>query len=69
MGTGVMAYTLAEMLSYLSQGQTVHPGQVITSGSYPGGCALDLGRKLKRGDKVELRISRLGSLANQIAAA
>jgi len=49
--------------------QTVQPGQVVTSGSYPGGSAMDLGRSLKPGDLVELRIDRLGSLLNQIAPA
>jgi 2-keto-4-pentenoate hydratase/2-oxohepta-3-ene-1,7-dioic acid hydratase in catechol pathway len=62
-----MAWEFADLLSYLSRGQTVRPGHIVTSGCYPGGSALDLGRKLRRGDLVELRISKLGSLANRIA--
>jgi len=67
--TARMEWSFAELLAYLSQGQTIQPGQVVTSGSYPGGSAMDLGRFLKPGDFVELRIDRLGSLINQIAPA
>jgi len=67
--TARMEWTFAELLAYLSRGQTVRPGQVLTSGSYPGGSAMDLGRSLKSGDVVELRIDRLGSLVNPIASA
>jgi len=67
MSTREMAWPISDVLSYMSQGQTIHPGHIITSGSYPGGCGSDLGRTLKPGDKFELRIARLGSLANQFA--
>lgn len=59
-----MAYSFADVVSYLSQGQTLQSGQLVTSGSYPGGCGLDLGRTLEPGAEVELRIERLGSLKN-----
>jgi 2-keto-4-pentenoate hydratase/2-oxohepta-3-ene-1,7-dioic acid hydratase in catechol pathway len=58
-----MAWSFADLLSYLSRGQRVHPGHVLTSGSYPGGSGLDLNRKLRRGDKAELRVSGIGALA------
>ena len=61
-----MAYSFADIVSYLSQGQTLQPGQLVTSGSYPGGCGLDLGRTLEPGAEVELRIERLGSLRNRL---
>ncbi len=65
--TSEMAWKFPDLLSYLSRGQTVHSGHVLTSGSYPGGSAMDLGRALSPGDVVELRISKLGSLVNTIA--
>jgi 2-keto-4-pentenoate hydratase/2-oxohepta-3-ene-1,7-dioic acid hydratase in catechol pathway len=68
MSTGEMSWSISDVLSYMSEGQTIYPGQIMTSGSYPGGCGSDLGRKLRPGDKFELRITRLGSLANQFAA-
>ncbi|MBI4189395.1 MAG: fumarylacetoacetate hydrolase family protein [Betaproteobacteria bacterium] len=55
-----------EMLSYLSLGQTIHPGHVISAGCYAGGSGLDLNYKFQAGDLVELRISRIGSLVNRI---
>jgi 2-keto-4-pentenoate hydratase/2-oxohepta-3-ene-1,7-dioic acid hydratase in catechol pathway len=60
--TSGMVWDFAEMLSYLSLGQTVHPGQVISGGCYPKGSAMDLDRKLSPGDQVELRISKVGAL-------
>ncbi len=67
--TARMEWDFAELVAYLSRGQSILPGQVVTSGSYPGGSALDLGRMLKPGDLVELRIDRLGSLINPVAPA
>jgi 2-keto-4-pentenoate hydratase/2-oxohepta-3-ene-1,7-dioic acid hydratase in catechol pathway len=57
-----MVWDFAEMLSYLSLGQTVYPGHIISGGCYPKGSALDLGRTLNPGDFVELRVSRVGNL-------
>ena len=62
-----MIWDFAEMLSYLSQAQTIYPGHVISAGCYAGGSAMDLNRKLNPGDVVELRISRIGSLVSRIA--
>jgi 2-keto-4-pentenoate hydratase/2-oxohepta-3-ene-1,7-dioic acid hydratase in catechol pathway len=67
MSTREMAWPISDVVSYLSQGQSLYPGHVITSGSYPGGCGSDLGRKLHPGDRFEVRITGLGSLVNQFA--
>jgi 2-keto-4-pentenoate hydratase/2-oxohepta-3-ene-1,7-dioic acid hydratase in catechol pathway len=64
--TSEMVWGFADLVSYLSKGQTVHPGHIITSGNYPGGSALDLGLKLDRGDEVTLVIDKLGALTNTI---
>jgi len=60
--TESMIWDYAEMLSYLSLGQTVHPGQVITGGCYPMGSAMELDRELHPGDAIELKITRIGTL-------
>ncbi len=60
--TTAMIWDFAEMLSYMSLGQTIYPGQVISGGCYPKGSALDLDRSLHSGDVIELRISKIGSL-------
>lgn len=64
--TSDMVWDHAELLSYLSRGQTIHPGHVISSGCFPGGCAHDVKIDLAHGDQVELRISRIGSLHHQM---
>jgi 2-keto-4-pentenoate hydratase/2-oxohepta-3-ene-1,7-dioic acid hydratase in catechol pathway len=61
-----MAFTFPQMLSYVSQGQTIYPGHIISGGSYFGGSGFDLKRTLAPGDVVELKISRIGSLINTI---
>lgn len=58
--TSGMVWGFDDLASYLSRGQTLRPGHVLTSGNYPGGSALDLGIELKAGDTVTLRIERLG---------
>jgi 2-keto-4-pentenoate hydratase/2-oxohepta-3-ene-1,7-dioic acid hydratase in catechol pathway len=63
--SGIM-WDFPEMLSYLSRGQTIHPGHVISAGCYAGGSGLDLNYTFKPGDLVELRISKIGSLINRI---
>jgi len=64
--TSRMAWDFADLVAYLSKGQTLYPGQIVTSGSYPGGSGLDAGIKLKPGDKVAMNIERLGSLVSTL---
>ncbi|GAA5233157.1 fumarylacetoacetate hydrolase family protein [Verticiella sediminum] len=64
--TSGMVWDFPEMLSYLSIGQTVPPGQVISAGCYAGGSARECGRVMRPGDRVELRISGIGSLNSTI---
>jgi 2-keto-4-pentenoate hydratase/2-oxohepta-3-ene-1,7-dioic acid hydratase in catechol pathway len=59
-----MAWSFADLVSTLSRGQRLYPGQVLTSGCFPGGCGFDLGLKFKTGDVVELEIEKLGVLRN-----
>lgn len=62
--TSNMAWGFADLVAYLSRGQTQKPGQIVTSGAFPGGCGLDAGINLTPGDVVEMRIERLGALAS-----
>ncbi len=60
--TRTMVYGVAHLVSYLSQFFTLHPGDIISTGTPPG---VGLGMKpptfLKAGDVVELGIEGLGS--------
>jgi 2-keto-4-pentenoate hydratase/2-oxohepta-3-ene-1,7-dioic acid hydratase in catechol pathway len=60
--TATMIFTVAQIISHLSQLMTLHPGDVITTGTPPG---VGMGMKpepvyLKPGDVMELEISGLG---------
>ncbi|MBL9046658.1 MAG: fumarylacetoacetate hydrolase family protein [Tabrizicola sp.] len=60
--TATMVYGAAFLVSYLSQFFTLHPGDVISTGTPPGvGMGLKPPRYLKPGDVVELGINGLGS--------
>jgi len=59
--TSTMVYGVAHLVSYLSQFMSLHPGDIISTGTPPGvGLGLDPPRYLKPGDIVELGISGLG---------
>ena len=71
-----MNWTFAEILARASYGVTLHPGDVIGSGTVGTGCLLELnGSKvtdtqwLKPGDKVALEIDLLGRLENTVVRA
>ena len=53
------------MVSHISQGETVYPGDVIGSGTFHKGCGLDLDRWVKAGDVIELEVPALGVLRNR----
>ncbi len=70
-----MNFTFAQILERASYGCTLHPGDVIGSGTVGTGCLLELnGSKitdnqwLVPGDHVALEIDRLGRLENTITA-
>ncbi|MCT8161292.1 fumarylacetoacetate hydrolase family protein [Pseudoruegeria sp. SHC-113] len=59
--TRTMVYGVAHLISYLSQFFTLHPGDVISTGTPPGvGLGFTPPRFLKAGDVVELGIQGLG---------
>lgn len=67
--TGTMVYQVAHLVSYLSQFMTLHPGDVISTGTPPGvGMGLKPPRYLKAGDVVELGIEGLGQQRQDVIA-
>jgi len=68
--TAKMAFSVAELISFLSHGTTLDPGDVIFTGTPPGvGMARDPKVFLKPGDEVTVEIQGLGSLTNPVEAA
>lgn len=64
--SGEMFFDFAEIIAYLSQDETLQPGDFIGSGTVGNGCGLELDRWLKPGDIVELEIEKLGILRNRV---
>lgn len=63
-----MHHTFADMIAYASQAQTLHPGEVLGSGTAANGSGLEQDRWLRPGDVVELEAEGIGVLRNRIAA-
>lgn len=67
--TRTMVYGVAHVVSYLSQFMTLHPGDVISTGTPPGvGMGHKPPRYLKAGDVVELGIAGLGQQKQNVIA-
>ena len=56
------------ILAYASEGETLHAGEVIGSGTVGGGTLVEFGRFLADGDLIELEIAGLGVLRNRVVA-
>ena len=63
--TSRMIYSIAEQIATLSERLTLHPGDVILTGS-PAGVGLARGEFLHPGDTVRIAIQSLGELTNVI---
>ncbi len=68
--TSDMAFGVAHLVHYISQFMTLHPGDVINTGT-PAGVAMGRpdGVYLSKGDVVELEIDRLGRQRQQFGQA
>ncbi len=68
--TGDMHVGIDDLVAYISQFMTLHPGDVITTGT-PAGTALgaDPGRYLTEGQIVTVTIEGLGSQVSSVASA
>ena len=67
--TKTMVYGVAHLVSYLSQFMTLHPGDVISTGTPPGvGLGMKPPQYLKAGDVVELGIAGLGQQRQDVIA-
>lgn len=67
--TRTMVYGVKHLVSYLSQFMTLHPGDVISTGTPPGvGLGMKPPRYLKPGEVVELGIEGLGRQRQDVIA-
>ena len=61
-----MHHSFGDLIAYASLAQTLYPGELLGSGTAPGGSGLELDRWLQPGDVVELEIEGIGVLRNRI---
>ena len=67
--TSKMIFSIAYLISYISEGITLEPGDIISSGTPEGvGFFRDPPVLLKPGDMCEVRVEKLGSLRNPVVA-
>jgi 2-keto-4-pentenoate hydratase/2-oxohepta-3-ene-1,7-dioic acid hydratase in catechol pathway len=64
--TAGAAHDVGAMLAYASAGERLAPGDVISTGTMPGCCGLELDRWIRPGQTVELEIDGIGTLRNRI---
>ncbi|MGC4068534.1 MAG: fumarylacetoacetate hydrolase family protein [Polyangiaceae bacterium] len=64
--SSAMHHGFEEMIAHVSRSETLHPGDFFGSGTVGTGCGLELGRRLRKGDRVTLEVDRLGRLSNPI---
>jgi 2-keto-4-pentenoate hydratase/2-oxohepta-3-ene-1,7-dioic acid hydratase in catechol pathway len=68
--TSLMIFTVRRLISVLSEGLTLEPGDVISTGTPAGvGFGMQPQRYLTFGDVVECRIESIGSLVTRIGSA
>ena len=63
---GDVRWTFPQMIAHVSRAEDVWPGDVYGSGTFGGGCGLDLGRFLHPGAVVELEATGIGVLRNTV---
>ncbi len=60
-------HTLGAMLAHCSAGERLDAGDVLSMGTLPGCCGLELDRWIRVGQTVELQIDQIGTLTNRIS--
>ncbi len=61
-----MQHSFAEIVAFVSTSETLHPGEIIASGTVSTGCGLELMRFVRPDDVIELEIEKIGVLRNRI---
>ncbi|WP_338603107.1 fumarylacetoacetate hydrolase family protein [Sulfolobus tengchongensis] len=65
--TRSMIFKIPEIVEYITNGISLKPGDVISTGT-PSGTALATGKFLKEGDNVRIKIENIGELINPVKA-
>jgi 2-keto-4-pentenoate hydratase/2-oxohepta-3-ene-1,7-dioic acid hydratase in catechol pathway len=63
-----MYHGFGDLIAYASQGCTLRAGEVLGSGTAPGGAGIESGQYLAPGDLIEMEIEGIGRLRNRVGA-
>lgn len=63
-----MYHKFTDIIAYISQSETLYPGDFVGSGTIANGCGDEIERWIKPGDVVELEVEGIGVLRNKIGA-
>ncbi len=63
---GEMYWTFEQMISYTSRDENLLSGDLLGSGTVPGGCGMEIDRWIQPGDLVEIDMGPLGVLRTPI---
>lgn len=64
-----MLHSFEELLAYISEDETIMPGEFLGSGTVGNGCAVENGYFLQDGDTIELEVEKIGILRNKVVRA
>ena len=61
-----MLFSFEQLLEFVSQSETIYPGEIFLSGCVGNGSGMELGRFPQHNDVIELEIEGIGRLCNRI---
>lgn len=61
-------FSLDEIVAHIARDERLLPGEVISLGTLPGCCGLELDRFVQPGDTMRLELDGIGTLTNTVAA-
>ena len=64
--TANMLHSFEAMIAFVSQDETLHPGEFFGSGTVGGCCGLEIDRWIEDRDVVELHVGSIGVLRNRV---
>ncbi|WP_227980486.1 fumarylacetoacetate hydrolase family protein [Nocardia spumae] len=65
-GTRGMRYPIAEAIAHVSRSEQLYPGELLSTGTLPGGSGMELGRWLAAGGELRLEIDGIGVIEHRI---
>lgn len=61
-------FSLDEIVAHIARDEQLLPGEVISLGTLPGCCGLELNRFVQPGDTMRMELDGIGTLTNRVAA-